>query len=148
MRFGGDAVTLPGMVAAVVLLWMGALSVCDIRRRRLPNVLTLPGAGAILLAAAWAGRGGPALAGAAALAGAYLLVHLVAPAAMGAGDVKLAIGLGGLAGCFGAEVWALAALGAPLLTAGWGVLRGARTVPHGPAMCLATACAAGLALLA
>lgn len=134
------------MLAGAVLLWMGALSGYDIRQRRLPNWLTLPGAGAILLAAAVAGRGLPALAGAAALAGTYLLVHLAAPAGMGAGDVKLAIGLGGLAGCFGAGVWFLAALGAPLLTALCGVVagwRGVRTVPHGPSMCLAT----GLVLL-
>ncbi len=38
---------------------------------------------------------------------------------MGAGDVKLAIGIGALTGAFGVDVWALAALGAPLLTAGW-----------------------------
>lgn len=134
------------MAAGVVLLWMGALSCYDIRQRRLPNALTLPGAAAILLGAAAAGRGLPALAGAAALAGTYLLVHLLAPVAMGAGDVKLAIGLGGLTGCFGAPVWFLAALGAPLLTALVGVLRGARAVPHGPAMCLATAGAVGLAV--
>jgi leader peptidase (prepilin peptidase) / N-methyltransferase len=136
--------------AALVLVWLAVLSCYDIAERRLPNLLTLPGAGVILLAAAWAGRGLPALAGAAALAGVYLLVHLVSPGAMGAGDVKLAIGLGGLAGCFGVEVWFLAALGAPLLTALCGVvamLRGVRTVPHGPSMCVATACAAGLALL-
>jgi len=136
--------------AALVLGWLVVLSCYDIRERRLPNVLTLPGAGVILLAAGWAGRGLPALAGAAALAGIYLLVHLVAPTAMGAGDVKLAIGLGGLAGCLGVGVWFLAALAAPLLTALWGVvviLRGVRTVPHGPSMCLATAGAAGLALL-
>jgi leader peptidase (prepilin peptidase)/N-methyltransferase len=135
------------MTAAVVLLWMGALSFCDIRRQRLPNALTLPGSGLILLAAAAGGRGLPALAGALALAGLYLLVHLVAPAAMGAGDVKLALGLGGLAGGFGVDVWFLAALGAPLLTAAWGLVRGARTVPHGPSMCLATAAATGLALV-
>jgi len=136
--------------AVLVLGWLAVLSCYDIRERRLPNVLTLPGAGVILVAAGWAGRGLPALAGAAALAGIYLLVHLVAPAAMGAGDVKLAIGLGGLSGCFGAGVWFLAALAAPLLTAVLGVvgtLRGVRTVPHGPSMCLATAGAAGLALL-
>ena len=39
------------------------------------------------------------------------------------------------------------ALGAPLLTAVWGLGRGTRTVPHGPAMCLATAGAVGLALV-
>ena len=137
-------------VAVMVLAWMAALSCYDVRQRRLPNRLTLPGAGVILLTAGFAGRGLPALAGAAALAGMYLLVHLVAPAAMGAGDVKLAIGLGGLAGCFGAGVWFLAALAAPLLTALAGLVampRGVRSVPHGPSMCLATAGAAGLAVL-
>jgi leader peptidase (prepilin peptidase)/N-methyltransferase len=136
--------------AVVVFAWLAVLSCYDIRQRRLPNLLTLPGAGVILLTATSAGRGPPALAGAAALSGTYLLVHLVAPAAMGAGDVKLAIGLGGLAGCFGAEVWFLAALAAPLLTALLGVvglLRGVRAVPHGPSMCLATAGAVSLAVL-
>lgn len=140
--------------AVLVLVWLAVLSCYDLAERRLPNLLTLPGAGVILLAGALAGRGLPALAGAAALTGVYLLVHLVAPAAMGAGDVKLAIGLGGLAGCFGVEVWFLAALAAPLLTALWGgVTRlfggagAAATVPHGPSMCVATAGAAGLALL-
>jgi leader peptidase (prepilin peptidase) / N-methyltransferase len=136
---------------ALVFVWLAVLSCYDIRQRRLPNRLTLPGAGVILLAAGLVGRGLPALAGAATLAGVYLLVHLVAPADMGAGDVKLAIGLGGLAGCFGAEVWLLAALSAPLLTALVGVaaaISGIRSVPHGPSMCLATAGAASMALLA
>ncbi len=136
--------------AVVVLAWMAALSCYDVRQRRLPNRLTLPGAGVILLSAGFAGRGLPALAGAAALAGMYLLVHLVAPAAMGAGDVKLAVGLGGLAGCFGVGAWFLAALAAPLLTALAGLVampRGVRCLPHGPSMCLATAGAAGLAVL-
>jgi leader peptidase (prepilin peptidase)/N-methyltransferase len=136
--------------AALVLVWLAALSCYDIRQRRLPNLLTLPGAAAILVAAFCAGRGLPAVAGAAALTGLYLLVHLMAPAGMGAGDVKLAIGLGALAGCFGVAVWVAAALAAPLLTVLVGVaaaLRGAATVPHGPSMCLATAGAAGLALL-
>ena len=140
-----------GVTVGVVLAWLVVLSSYDIRARRLPNVLTLPGAGVILLVAGCAGRGLPALAGAAALTAVYLLVHLAAPAAMGAGDVKLAIGLGGLAGCFGVGVWFLAALAAPLLTAllALGARAGsdALTVPHGPSMCVATAAAAGLALL-
>ena len=146
-------IALAFLMAGVVLVWLTVLSCYDIRQRRLPNLLTLPGAGVILLAAALAGHGLPALAGAAALTGIYLLVHLMAPTAMGAGDVKLAIGLGGLAGCFGVEVWFLAALAAPLLTGVCGLVArlfgGARaaTVPHGPSMCVATAAAAGLALL-
>ncbi|MGF2947383.1 A24 family peptidase [Mycobacterium sp. Lab-001] len=138
------------MLIAAVLLWMAALSWYDVRERRLPNPLTLPGALAVLAVAAVAGRWLPALAGAAALGGIYLLVHVSAPSGMGAGDVKLALGLGGLAGCFGVAVWLLAALGAPALTALCGVVatkaRGARSVPHGPSMCLATAAAVALAL--
>ena len=37
--------------------------------------------------------------------------------------------------------------GAPLLTAGWGLLSGRRVLPHGPAMCLATGAAAAMSLL-
>ncbi|MGH3557830.1 MAG: A24 family peptidase [Mycobacterium sp.] len=135
------------MRIAIGLLWMGALTVYDIRQRRLPNWLTLPGFAVILLVAGLAGRGLPALAGAAALAAVYLSMHLVSPAAMGAGDVKLALGLGALTGCFGVDVWLLAALAAPLLTAAIGVLArlgwSAASVPHGPSMCVATAAALG-----
>jgi leader peptidase (prepilin peptidase)/N-methyltransferase len=137
-------------LAALVLGWLVALSCYDIAERRLPNLLTLPGAGVILLAAGCAGRGLPALAGAAALTGVYLLVHLVAPTGMGAGDVKLAIGLGALTGCLGVAVWFLAALGAPLLTALWAAFaaprRSGTAVPHGPSMCLASAAAVALAV--
>src|ERR1700727_1001283 len=137
-------------IGGLMLAWLAALSCYDVRQRRLPHLLTLPGGGVTVRPPVAAGRDMPALAGAVALAGVYLLVHLVAPAAMGAGDVKLALGLGGLAGCFGVEVWCLAALAAPLLTALcglFGLRRGVRAVPHGPSMCLATAAAVGLALL-
>ena len=96
---------------------MAALSVYDVRHRRLPNWLTLTGFAAIVLVAADSGRGPAAWLGAAALTAVYLLVHLLSPTAMGAGDVKLALGLGALNGCLGADVWLLAAIGAPLLTA-------------------------------
>ena len=89
--------------------------------------------------------------GAVALFAVYAVVHLASPAAMGAGDVKLAIGIGALTGTFGADVWLLAALGAPVLTAIWAVVavlrRSGRTVPHGPSMCLAAVTATALAVL-
>src|ERR1700759_5767243 len=105
-----------------------------------------------MLVAAGSGTGPGAALAARLLAALYLLVHAAAPAAMGAGDVKLALGLGALTGCFGSDVWLLAAIGAPLLTAvvaivarlGWS----AKTVPHGPSMCLASVAAVGLARLA
>ena len=130
--------------------WLIVLSVYDLRQRRLPNALTLPGAVLILAAATVAGRGVPALLGAAALSLLYLAVHLIDPAALGAGDVKLAVGLGALTGAFGVEVWLLAALGAVLLSAVAGVVvlaaRGGRALPHGPSMCVASAAACALAV--
>ena len=88
-------------------LWLAALTGYDIAARRLPNLLTVPGAALILVWAAACGRGWPAVAGAAALFGVYLLIHLAAPADLGAGDVKLALGLGALTGAFGVDVWTL-----------------------------------------
>jgi leader peptidase (prepilin peptidase)/N-methyltransferase len=139
------------MLIAVALLWMLALTCYDVRQRRLPNRLTLPGFGVIMLVASGSGHGCAAALGAGLLAVVYLLVHLAAPTAMGAGDVKLALGLGALTGCFGADVWLLAAIGAPLLTALIGVVArlgwSATTVPHGPSMCAASAVALGLTVL-
>jgi leader peptidase (prepilin peptidase) / N-methyltransferase len=140
--------------ACLVLAWLAALSGYDIRERRLPNALTLTGAAMILAAATLAGRGPSALAGTGALTAIYLAVHCASPSGMGAGDVKLALGLGALTGCFGVGAWFLAALGAPLLTAALGMVARvpggadrAGTVPHGPSMCLASAAGVGLALL-
>ena len=89
--------------------------------------------------------------GAIGLAGVYLIVHLISPASMGAGDVKLAAGVGGLTGAFGFDVWALAAVTAPLLTAVWAcvtvIRRSGTAVPHGPSMCLATGAAIALVIV-
>ena len=140
-----------GVAGAFVSAWLVVLCVYDIRERRLPNWLTMPGALAILAVAAAVGCGVPALLGAIGLAGLYVVVHLISPAAMGAGDVKLAAGVGGLTGAFGFDVWALAAVIAPLLTAIWAciyvVRRSETAVPHGPSMCLATVAATTLAIL-
>ena len=122
-----------GVGIAGGLCWLLAMSAYDIAERRLPNWLTLPGAVLVLAVACAAGRGGQALA-----------------AAMGGGDVKLAVGLGAMTGAFGVDVWLLAALAAPLLTAvlALGVAaRGNRTVPHGPSMCLASAAAVALVVV-
>ena len=139
------------MLIAVALLWMVARTCYDVRQRRLPNRLTLPGFAVIMLVAAGSGHGPAAALGAGLLAVVYLLVHAAAPTALGAGDVKLALGLGALTGCFGGDVWLLAAIGAPLLTAVIGVVArlgwSATSVPHGPSMCVASAAALALAQL-
>jgi leader peptidase (prepilin peptidase)/N-methyltransferase len=140
---------VPRMLIGVVLLWMSALTGFDIRERRLPNWLTLPGFAVIVVGAVVAGHVVAALAGGVALGTVYLLVHLLSPAAMGAGDVKLALGLGALTGCLGIGGWLLAALAAPLLTVAVGIVArvgwSAKVVPHGPSMCLASAVALVLA---
>ncbi|MCV7222637.1 prepilin peptidase [Mycolicibacterium elephantis] len=139
------------MIWSATLAWLAALCVFDLTERRLPNWLTVPGAVVILAGATLAGRGAPAAVGAVTLFALYLAVHLLRPTAMGAGDVKLAAGLGALTGAFGVDVWLLAALAAPLLTAGWAIValvrRGESTVPHGPSMCLAAAAAVTLAVI-
>ena len=133
-----------------VIAWAAALTLVDVRVRRLPNALTLTGAVVILAGAAATGRGTPALMGGLALAGLYLVVHLADPSSMGAGDVKLALALGALTGAFGLAVWTLAALAAPMLTAILGVIalvrRRRMPLPHGPSMCVASLVSAALAV--
>ena len=134
----------PALVPILALVWwMVAMSVVDLCVRRLPNALTLPGAAAIVGFSAAAGDGGAAVAGALMLSASYLVLHLVAPSGMGAGDVKLALGLGAVTGVAGASAWLLAAALAPVLTAVVGLMwrRGGTTIAHGPSMCVATAVA-------
>ncbi|WP_378731713.1 prepilin peptidase [Nocardia brasiliensis] len=148
---------MPIVAFAALLAWCVVLSVIDFRQRRLPNSLTGWGALGVFGYALSTTQFTAALLGAALLAVPYLAVHLVLPTAFGAGDVKLAVGLGAAAALGGGQAWVWAALTAPLLTAAAGiVLLGMHrsrapvdgadaprrlAVPHGPAMCLATVCA-------
>ncbi|MFF2082529.1 prepilin peptidase [Nocardia sp. NPDC058176] len=148
----------------LLIAWCLLLGVIDIHARRLPNALTGVGAAAVFLYAVSTGQLGTAVIGAALLTMPYLVAHLVAPAALGAGDVKLAVGLGAAAALAGPPAWTWAAIAAPLLTAAAAILLLARhhlwaalgrtvrrarparrLVPHGPAMCLATVTAMALA---
>ena len=72
-----------GVACVCTLAWLAVLSLYDIRERRLPNWLTMPGAVVVLAVAAVAGRGAPASLGAIGLAGVYLVVHLISPAVDG-----------------------------------------------------------------
>ena len=131
------------IAVAVFAAWCARLSQLDLRERRLPNRLTVAGAAVIGLYATATGRGVLALLGGLMLAAVYLAVHLVMPAAFGAGDVKLAVGTGAAAALGGAQVWVWSALFAPVVTAMIGTVllirnRGSTAIPHGPAMCAAT----------
>ncbi|MCW4353225.1 A24 family peptidase [Hoyosella sp. YIM 151337] len=152
-------------LALTALPWMAALCTYDWRSRRLPNWLTIPGAGLIMAAAAFGGYGLSALAGGAALAALYLVTHLVSARGMGAGDVKLALGIGALTGTFGSAAWFLSTIMAPLFTVAAGLLvlrrsepespgvsavTAARRIrlPHGPSMCAAAVVAIAIAVAA
>lgn len=98
VRFGTDWALPAFLFFFAVLL---AVTLIDLEHYIVPNriVLWALGAGAPLLAAAAALGGewddlGRALLGAVAAGGALLVVHLVQPRGMGAGDVKLALVLG------------------------------------------------------
>lgn len=123
----------------LVLGWAGVLlAVCDLRARRLPDVLTLPGYPvlAALLSVAAAHRPGllPAAAvGCAVFAGAYLVVRVVSPGALGAGDVKLAGSLGAAVGAVSVPLVAVVVALAAAVTLLVARSRGG-SVPHAPAM--------------
>ncbi|MCZ4518317.1 A24 family peptidase [Rhodococcus ruber] len=146
-RFGGTTHVGP---LWLLTWWFAALSAVDLRRRRLPNELTIPGAIVVttLLVSAGSAR---ALLGGALLFAIYLVVHLLAPSAFGAGDVKLAWSVGSIAALGGGEGWVIAALSAPLATAVVGSIvtafghRRAR-IAHGPSMCAATLLASAACL--
>ncbi|MFF5445270.1 prepilin peptidase [Streptomyces sp. NPDC012888] len=102
-----EAVVFAGLAPVLVLL-----ALVDLAVHRLPDVLTLPlaaataaglGAAATLPAAGgtWTG----ALLGGAGLGAGYLLLHLINPAGLGLGDVKLALALGVALGWYGWGVW-------------------------------------------
>ncbi|MFF7728202.1 prepilin peptidase [Streptomyces sp. NPDC008001] len=104
------------------------LAVVDASVHRLPDVLTLPLAGAavvLLGAAAFAdGHGGSwtgAVWGALALAGAYFVLFLIHPEGMGFGDVKLALLVGAALGWYGWVVLFLGAFAGIALGAAYGL---------------------------
>ncbi|MBK1788135.1 prepilin peptidase [Prauserella sp. ASG 168] len=128
------------------------LALADLVHRRLPDVLTAPAyplVGGALGVAAMAGPGGAlavrAVLAAVVFAGVHALVHAVAPAALGAGDVKLSGSVGGVLGATGWQALVIAACTAAVVTV---VLAGAAAllrvrrwrggVPHGPGLLAAT----------
>ncbi|GGM70207.1 hypothetical protein GCM10012275_45790 [Longimycelium tulufanense] len=145
--FGGfPAWWLPVPLA---LGWLAVLlTATDLARRRLPDALTLPAypAAVVLLAVvSWLGPGVDlalrALGGACLFGLAHAAVHLVAPTALGAGDVKLAGVLGALLGAVSWLALIQGAFLAGLVTLGLAALRPKTAlpgVPHGPGLLTAT----------
>lgn len=140
------ALVAAGQVAPawlLAMLVMGALvvagSAVDLATHRLPDTLTGSAAVAALVALLPAGLAafGAGVLGALVLGGAFAAVHLVAPHALGAGDVKLAPSLGALLAAASWSAPVLAVLLAALGVLALALRQHARRVPFGPPLLVA-----------
>jgi leader peptidase (prepilin peptidase) / N-methyltransferase len=143
---GAGAVPLRPVPVLLALGWLAvATAVVDVAHHRLPDALTLPALPLALvllvpLGSAALRRG---LVGATVAVLAYAAVHLAAPGALGAGDVKLAAPLGAVLVAASWSALVLAAVITALLTGGMAVVARARgrawgsALPHGPPMVVA-----------
>ncbi|MFH0516510.1 prepilin peptidase [Streptomyces sp. M41] len=139
--------TRPEVAVWLLLAPVGVLlAVVDLRVHRLPDLLTLPLAGAALallglvaLVPEHAGDWPTALWGALALGAGYYVLYRINPGGMGFGDVKLALGAGAVLGWYGWPAVMLGTFAAFLSGAlyGWTLVlvrrAGRRTaIPFGP----------------
>ena len=120
--------------------WAAWLAWHDLSSRRLPDHLTLPAGAVAGLFSLYDGSSTAFTLGAMTWAGAYGAVGVVKHDAMGGGDVKLALALGGAtAVAAGVPGTLLAMVIAGLLTGIAGMLARRPTLPHGPSMLVACA---------
>ncbi|MFD8566566.1 prepilin peptidase [Streptomyces sp. NPDC059639] len=143
--------TRPELAVWLLLAPPGVLlATVDLAVHRLPDVLTLPFAGAALLAlgaaallpepgGSWRG----AVLGALGTGAGYLVLHLINSRGMGFGDVKLALGLGAALGWYGLGVVFIGAFAGVLLNGLYALVlvvtrRATRKtlIPFGPFMLL------------
>lgn len=139
------AVRFPPMSFAVVagIVPLAAAALVDAAKRRLPNRLVLLSAIPVCVVCVvdpFVGRVNAiegVVSGALLLATPLLVLHLIAPASMGFGDVKAAVSLGATLGLIQPELslWTLCLASA--ITAAWGVARRESHVALGPGLLLA-----------
>lgn len=132
------------IVVIAALLPLTAAAIVDAAERRLPNRLILLSIAPIAFVCGvdpFVGHlnaVGGVVSGALFLATPLLALHLIAPTAMGFGDVKAAAALGAALGLIQPElaVWALCLASA--ITGAWGIARRARHVAFGPGLVVAS----------
>ena len=143
---GAAAVPVRWLPVLLALGWLAvAAGAVDVLAGRLPDALTLPALPVALLLLVPVGGDAVArgVVGAVVAVAAHAAVHLVAPAAMGGGDVKLAaplgaVSAGGVVG--GARRWPGCwprCSAASSRSRCWCAEGGGGAVPHGPSMLLA-----------
>ncbi|MCD2197807.1 prepilin peptidase [Actinomycetospora endophytica] len=126
----------PARVPVLLVVSVSAVAgtATDVVAGRLPDVLTVPALGLGLVALIPSGALGAGLGGALALGGLHAVVALVAPNALGGGDVKLAAALGGPLAATGWWAVAAAPVGAALVVLVLARVRRVRSGPLGPAL--------------
>lgn len=140
------ALGVPGAIAGALAMGAAAGWV-DLRTHRLPNRLVVLSAVAACLGIVAAIAGGTpsapvgAFAGALGFAGPLVVMHLVAPAAIGFGDVKLAAALGLALGLVDPRLGILALCVASGVTATAGIATRRSSLPLGPGLVVGSALA-------
>ncbi|MEY8565397.1 A24 family peptidase [Corynebacteriaceae bacterium 7-707] len=130
-----------------VLAWAVALTVQDLRHRRLPDLLTVPAVPVVWAVVLVTGHGWAVLGGVSWFLMCVLPGRLSDRLRAGGGDAKLALSLGAVAAATGGVVgllWTVAV--ASVVTLLFALIPGVRndSVPHGPGMLAATAVVTGV----
>jgi prepilin peptidase CpaA len=107
-RFAGQTSTEMGINQVAALIVCGIACVCDLRTRRIPNLLTFGGAAIAIAYGIWvSGVGGMISSVGGWFAGVALFIPMFLLGGMGAGDVKLAACIGAWLGPMAAVFVAL-----------------------------------------
>jgi prepilin peptidase CpaA len=125
--------------AAAIAASLGVVAVVeDLRRRQVPNWLTVAGGACGLACAGWGGWHGLGIASAGVLAGFFILLPFHLCGAMGGGDIKLIAAYGALLGPAGILLAAVFAGAIGGLLAAGALLFRPRTaaIPYAPAIVL------------
>ncbi len=125
------------LVLPILAIWLIALSISDLRERRLPNTLTLPALFGAVVGAVTHPAAIPALLLAAA---AYGVIYALG--GCGGGDLKLVPTLGAMSGSLPAG--AVLILLAQLFTLAGAAGSGRNPQAHGPPLCIAAALSCGV----
>ena len=136
------AIVITGAFVAL----LAAVSVIDLRERRIPNVWTYPAVLLALIVSAVAGPGTLllALGGFAVAGGFFALMFIVGRGRLGMGDVKLGAASGAVLGLAGAPAFLFLGTFAGALAASAMLLRGAgrtATFAYGPSLAVGAAIA-------
>lgn len=143
-----------GILICVTVAVAATAAFVDARSGRIPNSLVLLAAMptlAVLVAATVGGHGGEAsigvVLGVLAFAAPLFVLHLVAPDALGFGDVKLAAALGAALGLVAPRLGVVALCFAAGSAVVWGLVGRRASVPFGPGLVLGAAMAVTVGVL-